>query len=1610
MAAESPAADGGWIVPAAGKAGPLKHTLSGLCAVGSEQQQGQVFLDGCQAVPAQTWVHEETTGALHLQTLDKTMCMAVKNFAGPPVVMWTCADLKENARFSYNSTAKSLCTPGGNSSAMPPRCLVAESVATEAAAAASTEEDGDCACCCCGPPCVDVCPFCSDALQMWAKPQPDGAVAVLVVNIAGKGNLSATIDLASLRYDPVGHPTKVFDVWAQKALDPLARGATSMETPSVGPRDSVFYLLSPGPAAARPVDRHVGRWDAAPVAVPSRSPTDGPLAGNGDFGVAIGGGRRCASPYGGKSPPCAVDGGANVSTADLGLWFGKSDYWINGPVLSADTTGEPWSHGTPGFVTLSIDEPLLGSAEGMPPATPPPPAPAGNPFAATQELSNGRVNATVGIAGGQLVSSTFVARDRNLAITRVRVEASGGKTNGAVLQVATTFTLSTPNFYGIPVASGGTGGKMWLRKDACNTIKNALTLTQCSPGVLLYNSLRNVKIHSLDKSVRFLNSSLEHCIQGMPAGGNTHTPNGALAPVDEWLTAGRCDEKLDKAWRVSAGRLTDGTNCAAYSASANQWNVKVVRVKCAAPLPADMRDAWSLDADGTRLRAVKANLTGDPSNGNVLYAGGACLTAVPDNLNISVALAATVTDTRGKAVATSSDISCIEAAPPLRNSTACTLKAKLSLHEDYFIFVACLTQRDTDWQTEAVASVLELIDGVDVAAIEHTKDAYYKEFWATSSIDLAPEWDQLEGWYYGMLYLAAISFAPGKVGTSHYGSWNLADNPQCHGQLTLDYNTVACIFGMGSANRLELMKPLVDSLGRRDMYELGRARAEHANWSPGGEPVDGMVAPMGQQAAVFGCVSVGCSWSDEGGCPTNFGSFEGIEFPAAMGPFPGMACPVDAGLRFNAGLSTTMLIDYFDFTQSEEFFNATLLPFLTGVADFYSSYARPGPNNTLQFQYTCAQENCMDRDTNGGARKGMLTQDNALPDLAFARMAVMKLREYAAHGLTSAPKPSWLDLEQRLIPYPLVNRSRPDGVSGYGLGWTESMNCPGSNQSACVPITVTDGRGNEDYPIVYFAPIHPAGVVGLESDPQTLDRARATVWSVNAGTHWAPGNGLCLGWPSAGRIMGRDNGTRVLNQFQDVVTRLASPKCTSWPCETKMKNNYIASLLGGGLEQIGGIEAIHSMLLQSHESCLRFFPGWPRNSTAEFSNLRARGRFVVSAAQNANGTIGEIRVLSELGRTLSFCLPEGWASNPVVTCGGERVVPQQTSVAFRRYAVPTTAGQVCILKQQTATTPLLKTDETVPALVSLLALSPIAVRSMPVAPPAFLEFEMRNRSRAADGSWDVRTFSKRVNPKEMAILVIDPWAYHWCKTTTARGEALMPRINAGLAAGRKAGIGAVIFAPTSTSVNYLGWQQRERAVAIPRHVPSFPHAAHHADALPPGWEYTGDNKKTDYIKNNLNCMCGISSDGGCASNSGEMRMSTVLDIQPSDYIVGGWDVSELYSIFVEKGIKTVAYMGISANDCVQSKAEGMWNMQRMGIDFFLFRDTTDGETYYDDTRPYINPDNGTALIVDNMEAVMTPTTEVVAFAEAQGTVRAALGRLSALSVFLRKSILYGAFV
>ena len=79
------------------------------------------------------------------------------------------------------------------------------------------------------------------AQQIWAKPQPNGTVAVILIN-GGSTPMKQTVTFDSIGLRGVG-TRAVRDIWARKNLH-LA-GEKAFAAPVVAPRSSGFYLLSP---------------------------------------------------------------------------------------------------------------------------------------------------------------------------------------------------------------------------------------------------------------------------------------------------------------------------------------------------------------------------------------------------------------------------------------------------------------------------------------------------------------------------------------------------------------------------------------------------------------------------------------------------------------------------------------------------------------------------------------------------------------------------------------------------------------------------------------------------------------------------------------------------------------------------------------------------------------------------------------------------------------------------------------------------------------------------------------------------------------------------------------------------------------------------------------------------------------------------------------------------------------------------------------------------------------------------------------------------------------------------------------------------------------------
>jgi len=213
----------------------------------------------------------------------------------------------------------------------------------------------------------------------------------------------------------------------------------------------------------------------------------------------------------------------------------------------------------------------------------------------------------------------------------------------------------------------------------------------------------------------------------------------------------------------------------------------------------------------------------------------------------------------------------------------------------------------------------------------------------------------------------------------------------------------------------------------------------------------------------------------------------------------------------------------------------------------------------------------------------------------------------------------------------------------------------------------------------------------------------------------------------------------------------------------------------------------------------------------------------------------------------------------------------------------------------------------------------------------------------------VETFE--VESSKVAVVIVDPWNYHWCMTACERVSAMVPRWNRALECARKLGM-PVIWAPSDTAANYAGYPQREQALAV--RLASVPKVRE----MPPA----------NFTAAGGPCMCGPGI--RCLVNYGENAMNPDLLLADDDLIASSTE--EVYSLLRERGITHVIYMGLHTNMCLFGKPGALKYMVQAGLNCMLARDINDAFTSYDPVTGF-TPDRGTQQTDEDLERAGVPT-------------------------------------
>lgn len=220
-------------------------------------------------------------------------------------------------------------------------------------------------------------------------------------------------------------------------------------------------------------------------------------------------------------------------------------------------------------------------------------------------------------------------------------------------------------------------------------------------------------------------------------------------------------------------------------------------------------------------------------------------------------------------------------------------------------------------------------------------------------------------------------------------------------------------------------------------------------------------------------------------------------------------------------------------------------------------------------------------------------------------------------------------------------------------------------------------------------------------------------------------------------------------------------------------------------------------------------------------------------------------------------------------------------------------------------------------------------------------------------------------PKETALIVIDMWDDHWCKSAAARVVELAGPMNDLIKEARSKGV-FIIHAPSSVVDFYKDTEQRKRAQTAPFKPTKSPLST--ADRWGTKWCWLDQTRETDLPidDSDMGCDCATK----CTIREAWTRQISTIQIAPEDAITDNGQ--EGFNLLAERGIKNVMIAGVHLNMCVLGRPVAIRQMVQQGKNVALIRDMTD-TMYNPEKKPFVSHFAGTALVIDHVEKYWCPT-------------------------------------
>lgn len=278
--------------------------------------------------------------------------------------------------------------------------------------------------------------------------------------------------------------------------------------------------------------------------------------------------------------------------------------------------------------------------------------------------------------------------------------------------------------------------------------------------------------------------------------------------------------------------------------------------------------------------------------------------------------------------------------------------------------------------------------------------------------------------------------------------------------------------------------------------------------------------------------------------------------------------------------------------------------------------------------------------------------------------------------------------------------------------------------------------------------------------------------------------------------------------------------------------------------------------------------------------------------------------------------------------------------------------------------PLLLISALVGAWTVPLAAQEAATETIPNRPkvPGLLRLHLRERKETAPQSKEFKVVERSVDweVSQTAVIVVDMWDGHYCRSAAQRVGVMAPRMNRVLTAARNHGV-MIIHAPSGTVSMYADTPYRKRMQQTPAAKPPEGGALNKWCDLDP-------SREPPLPVDTSKCSCDDPVVGVAVKQFSKEHPG--LDIIGYDGISD--NAEEIYNFCEAEGITNIILMGVHTNMCVLGRPFGIRAMVRLGRNVVLVRDLTDA--MYDPRQPpYVSHARGTELVIEHIEKHWCPS-------------------------------------